>query len=551
MKKILLFLLGLVAAVSVMGQQHPQWLLDLVNQNEGLIDSITPYIQNPSAPEYQTYAIYFHQPLQHSNVEGVQFPLRALVTVDLRQNPTTAVNHVYFSGYNIAPEWLAQPDSLYKVSLNCRNEIGRRYRANHIQLEHRYFDFSSPAECWTNLDYCTSAEAAEDFHAIITGLKKVFHGKWVISGVSKGGITAALQHMYHPEDADIFVPYSAPFFNTDRDTLIQHYWYNNGWSQQYRDLFMDIRRQAVSNKDQIFPIYVKMRGGENPTQGVIDTLYGYYLVAASNFGFDEHAGSDTATIAWQSDRNDSIMRSKGVQYGDTVFAYMMHSERFSLEQFGPWIDTLRKYPDPQQAPARRVERLGVHRPFGITREQWYKYEEISSMAYDYQAKREFGYYNCNFTEIVGPESAGEWNSYWQSHYGCILNLYFPWFATCAFNPIYDRVNAATQGATKPMIFLYGLDDAWTGAAMKDQFVNGSTVHKYILPGQNHGVNWTSAPTAQHDEIVRLLDAVLGAPSGTEEIIAAPKADDARKVMRNGQIVIIRGDKTYTVTGVEL
>ncbi|MBQ9603124.1 MAG: hypothetical protein IJR42_04875 [Paludibacteraceae bacterium] len=41
-------------------------------------------------------------------------------------------------------------------------------------------------------------------------------------------ITTLLQHRLYPDDADVYVPYSAPFFNTDRDTTMQRYWYTNG-----------------------------------------------------------------------------------------------------------------------------------------------------------------------------------------------------------------------------------------------------------------------------------------------------------------------------------
>ena len=63
MRKIILTVLGVVAVLSVMGQQYPQWLLDLINQNSSLIDSVTSYYQHPSAPAYQSYVIYYHQPL--------------------------------------------------------------------------------------------------------------------------------------------------------------------------------------------------------------------------------------------------------------------------------------------------------------------------------------------------------------------------------------------------------------------------------------------------------------------------------------------------------
>ena len=59
----------------------------------------------------------------------------------------------------------------------------------------------------------------EDFHNLFGALKKVLKGKWVMSGVSKGGITTLLQHTFYPNDMDIYVPYSAPFFR--RQLLIK------------------------------------------------------------------------------------------------------------------------------------------------------------------------------------------------------------------------------------------------------------------------------------------------------------------------------------------
>ena len=121
-------------------------------------------------------------------------------------------------------------------------EIAHRYHSNYIQVEHRYFQFSAPAECWTRLDDLRAEEAAADFHNLFEALKKVLKGKYVMSGVSKGGITTLLQHKFYPNDMDVFVPYAAPFFNTDRDLEMQKYWYTTGWSKEFLDMFMTIRQ---------------------------------------------------------------------------------------------------------------------------------------------------------------------------------------------------------------------------------------------------------------------------------------------------------------------
>ena len=184
-------------------EQVPQWVTSLINENKGLIDSANWYNPHPDAPNYRTYVIYYNQPLYHNDPQSNRFPLRALITVDTRNDVTKAINHVYASGYAIEYSNLANPDSMLAHDKGGEVEIAKRYKANYILIEHRYFQYSAPDECWKNLDPLTAEEAAADFHNLFDGLKKVLKGKWVMSGVSKGGITTLLQHTFYPEDMDV------------------------------------------------------------------------------------------------------------------------------------------------------------------------------------------------------------------------------------------------------------------------------------------------------------------------------------------------------------
>ncbi len=160
-----------------------------------------------------------------------------------------------------------------------------------------------------------------------------------------------------------------------------------------------------------------------------------------------------------------------------------------------------------------------------------------------------GYYDCRWDEIVGQEKAAELNAYWQSHFGCLCDFNSPFFASLTFSPsLYGRLTAATQNATKPVLFLYGEDDTWTGAAMKDEFINGSNVRKFILPAQNHNVYFMSkTDPAQCNEIMRILDEVLGTPQGVETVGGEPRTT-VRKMLIDGQLVLIVGNERYSVTG---
>ena len=252
MKKMYFLVALCMATLSLSAQNgdpyfYPQWLQDLQNQNAGLIDSVATYPVHQSASDYRTHVIYYHQPLEHANPQSASFPMRAIITVNTKNDPRNVINHVYCTGYALDREYVYQPDSTYAAEVDCINEISRRYNGNFIMIEHRYFQFSAPPACWTNLDYLTAEEAATDFHNLFTGLKKVLKGKWVMSGVSKGGITTLLQHTFYPNDMDIYAPYSAPFFESDRQLGMQNHWNNVGWSKEFLDIFMNLPAISFSS----------------------------------------------------------------------------------------------------------------------------------------------------------------------------------------------------------------------------------------------------------------------------------------------------------------
>lgn len=563
MKKMYFMAFALYAAALAATAQDfdPLWMQQLRDLNATLIDSTKEYPPHKDVPNYRTVIIYFHQPLDHANPQGPQFPMRALITVNTTGDPTKAVNHVYCNGYAMDTQSLYEPDSVYgKGFIDCSTEIGHRYEGNFIQIEHRYFQYSAPFRCWENLDYLTAEQAAADFHNLFEALKKVLKGKWVMSGVSKGGITTLLQHNFYPNDMDIYVPYSAPFFDSDRTLGMQSYWNNQGWNKEYNDLFMNIRRAGTANltqgQNKPWDMYYIMNNGTDTSQAHTDSVYASYLVNVAGFGFEEKAYSDTNAIRKQIVVNDSIIRSLGyTSYNDTVIAYMLAVDSFRLNYFKPWLDTLRKYTKtPQQMPVRRLERRRIA-PFGLTEQEWWGEDTThtgNGNAYEYQSKRELGYYDFRFDELCAtPEEAAELNNFWATKAGCARDFTSPFYASLSFNrSLYDQVMASTQNATKPIILLYGQDDPWTGAAVQDQFINGQNVHKFILPRQNHLVFFTSnTDMTKCDAIRALLDGVLGQSQGIEDVCTKPSATiRGEKIFRNGQLLIRRGDKTYTIQG---
>ncbi len=567
MKKTFITLSLLLAALMSQAQQQlPQWANKLVSMNPGLIDSVRliPFTQ-PKPGDYgyeenmeidaaklptSTYMVYYHQPVQHSNPTGEQFPLRATISVFKDADVTKAANHVYCGGYAIEDWWTKNPDlMLYGLKNDNMTEIAFRYHGNLICPEFRYFQYSSPVQCYNKLDGLTSEEAAQDFHNLINALKKVFKGKWAMTGASKGGTATLLQHAFYPEDADIFVPYCAPFFNSDRDTNMQQYWLNNGWNKSYRDMFMAVRKTAVYRQEQIYPIFYKMA----KTTGLSDNnIYARYLENIAGFGFSEHTDLDTTDINRIMAFNLQAMDKCGIKdYNDTVYAVMLYYCRFELKELESWYPWL-KGSGNMQAPASRLT-CTAPRPISITEAQWWGNEAIGKreQTYEYMSKTELGYYDLCFDGIVTPEEAPAWNAEYKKYVGNLRDFYSPWFAQINYkSDIYNRAVTTTKNATQPIIFIYGEDDAWTGAAMRDEYINGSNVQKFVISGQNHSVSFSSnAEPAKCNAIRATLDGIFGTPQGVEQTLSpAQRTNSGKLVMLNGQIYVSVGDQLFTLQG---
>ncbi|MFP2910623.1 hypothetical protein ACLESD_37400 [Pyxidicoccus sp. 3LFB2] len=80
-------------------------------------------------------------------------------------------------------------------------------QGNQLAVEHRFFGTSRPARLdWSKL---TIQQAAKDIHRVAQAFKPLYTGRWLSTGVFKGG-TAALTHAYFfPNDTHAIVTYSA------------------------------------------------------------------------------------------------------------------------------------------------------------------------------------------------------------------------------------------------------------------------------------------------------------------------------------------------------
>ncbi|NQY28415.1 MAG: hypothetical protein HRT69_02980 [Flavobacteriaceae bacterium] len=144
----------------------------------------------------KTYQIALQQPLDHSD-----------------KSKGTFTHYIYLSHNDFSLPTVIETEG-YQAYVRTK-EMSKILRGNQVIVEYRFYGKSRPEPTpWKYLKY---DQAIEDYHDIVTKLKKLYTGKWVSSGISKGGETVLIYKSKYPNDVDVAVPYVAPLINTQED----------------------------------------------------------------------------------------------------------------------------------------------------------------------------------------------------------------------------------------------------------------------------------------------------------------------------------------------
>ena len=165
-----------------------------LQQKLGRISAITETRPLESTRFSEKYVTYFTQPLDHCRPEKGSFRQRVIVSHVGFDRPTVIVTEGYGAAYALNPKY--------------REELSELLDANMIFVEYRYFLESTPEP--KDWQYLTAENSADDLHAVRNAFKSIYPGKWIATGISKGGQTTLLYRTFYPDDVDISVPYVAP-----------------------------------------------------------------------------------------------------------------------------------------------------------------------------------------------------------------------------------------------------------------------------------------------------------------------------------------------------
>jgi len=191
--KIFFVLIGLLLSFHTYSQS------ELENLLFELPNVIFKKIATPDGYE-SAYELKIRQPIDHKDKSKGHFYQRAFLSHKAMDAPTAMITNGY-----------GRPT-------NRVTEVARLIEANQINIEHRYFLESSPDSL--DYDYLNFEQVAADLHHINQLFRKIYDGKWVSSGISKGGTTTIIYRYFYPEDVDISIPYVAPINHSDEDRRI-------------------------------------------------------------------------------------------------------------------------------------------------------------------------------------------------------------------------------------------------------------------------------------------------------------------------------------------
>lgn len=181
----------------------------------------------------ESYEVVFEQPLDHQNPDGEKFGQRVFVS---------------HADYN-KPVLLGTAG--YSARGNSGGELQQILGGNQVTVEHRFFGRSVPSPVkWEKL---TVKQSADDLHAVVTAMKKLYKGKWVSSGTSKGGQTALFYKCYYPDDVDATVAYVAPVNVAQEDPRINRFIETVG-DVATRKKIKDFQIAMFKRQEEILPL---------------------------------------------------------------------------------------------------------------------------------------------------------------------------------------------------------------------------------------------------------------------------------------------------------
>ena len=376
----------------------------------------------------EKYVTYFTQPLDHRHPEKGSFHQRVIVSHVGFDRPTVIVTEGYGAAYALRSQY--------------REELSKLLNANMIFVEYRYF-LESPPEP-KDWQYLTAENSADDLHAITTAFKNIYPGKWIATGISKGGQTTLLYRTFYPDDVDISVPYVAPLCHGVEDGRHEPFLHKVS-TPENRKKIEDFQLEALKRKATLLPRFEKYCTEKNYSfRAPIEEIYDYSVLEYS----------------------------------------------FALWQWGTPISSI---------PATTASDDEIFSHLLAISEPGYFTADSPNASFFVQAARELGYYGYDVQPFKQYLSI-------QSSEGYLHRLMLPEeLKDMPFNKtLSKKITKFLKKQDPKMIFIYGQNDPWTAAGVT-WLKNKKNIHVFIQPNGSHLARINTLPEAEKAKVMELIN----------------------------------------------
>ena len=296
--------------------------------------------------------------------------------------------------------------------------------ANQIQVEHRYFGESMPDSL--DYEYLNLAQATADLHAINQIFRNIYSGKWISTGISKGGATAIFYRYYYPDDVDVSVPFVAPI-NTEFEEKRIYAFLDSVGTMECRNKIELFQKRILENRKDVLPL-----------------LSFYSLGAKLKFTY--------------------LTKEEAFEYSVLEYPF----------SFWQWGHDCNDIPGPNESLQEAVKHL-----LEVSKIDFFSDKSMQKYAsHYYQSATEMGYYGFevkDFENLLKSLPAK-----YNLHAAFVPNKMDVQFE----GQLLDDINQWLKTEGNGFIYIYGADDTWTASAVPPS--DAVDAIWFFMEGKSHG-----------------------------------------------------------------
>ena len=246
----------------------------------------------------EAYEIFITQPIDHNNPDGPKFKEQLFLSHVDKDKPMV----IELDGYAVD---------------NRTTELAKILNCNQIMVEHRYFGESVPSPF--DWKYLTIKQAADDQHRIIELFKEYYNGKWISSGISKGGSCVIFHRYFYPNDVDVSVPYVGPL-NYSIDDQRVYEWIKSVSTPECREKVFNFQKLCFEKRDELYPMFLKNAEDKKLTYNIVGYEKAYeYSILEYSFAYWQWSDGDCSKIPDDTSSLEEIWEQLSAYGGVTYF----------------------------------------------------------------------------------------------------------------------------------------------------------------------------------------------------------------------------------------